>query len=521
MTVPYLDSVAEMVRDNVRRREHWHFKLAGLEAAAFAERARASSMDAARRFCQAKRIPFKERPGPLFQTGHQPVLFHPGVWIKNFLVDDLAAASAGTGLNLIVDTDAADDAGLDVPAWDGHALTMSRRQIVHAPGPDAPFESIDPPDAAHMTEVCRAITADLHTLPDKSASRTFSAFCDGLQVCERMSRSLGELLACARRAHEASSTSYLELPGSAQAQSDEFLLFFLDIAERIDAFRHLYNESLDEYRIGREIRSAANPFPNLAVDGPLTETPFWLMDPSGLRATLWLKQESDISLVCHADGCKVELARGQFEANIAALRDRGIQVRPKALVLTLFNRMFVSDLFVHGMGGAKYDRITDEIARRYYGVEPPSYLAATATMWLPAGVDTPPDNQLQELRHRIRTLEHNPEKMADDPLLDPSVRPQIAALAAEKAELVGKIEQAGANKKELGSRIRRINAGLGGLLRPVREAAEREAAAAERADASNRVARHRDFPFCYWSASEVSRLVADALSAADAGAGEE
>ena len=31
----------------------------------------------------------------------------------------------------------------------------------------------------------------------------------------------------------------------------------------------------------------------------------------------------------------------------------------------------LSDLFIHGIGGAKYDELTDEIIRRFFGIEPP------------------------------------------------------------------------------------------------------------------------------------------------------
>ena len=59
-------------------------------------------------------------------------------------------------------------------------------------------------------------------------------------------------------------------------------------------------------------------------------------------------------------------------------------IRPRALTLTLWARLLVCDFFVHGIGGAKYDRITDGIFRRYYRCEPPPYGCVTATLRLPA-----------------------------------------------------------------------------------------------------------------------------------------
>jgi len=64
------------------------------------------------------------------------------------------------------------------------------------------------------------------------------------------------------------------------------------------------------------------------------------------------------------------------------LKERGLKIRPKALLLTLFNRLFISDLFIHGLGGAKYDLVTDEIIREFFKVEPPHFLVASCTLYL-------------------------------------------------------------------------------------------------------------------------------------------
>src|SRR5437899_8846021 len=51
-----------------------------------------------------------------FVAGHQPDLFHPGVWIKNFALHGLAKSYGSTPLNLIVDSDAAKTTSIRVPA---------------------------------------------------------------------------------------------------------------------------------------------------------------------------------------------------------------------------------------------------------------------------------------------------------------------------------------------------------------------------------------------------------------------
>src|SRR5206468_3472944 len=51
----------------------------------------------------------------LVMAGHQPELFHPGVWLKNFALCGLARGHAGAAVNLIVDNDALKSAALRVP----------------------------------------------------------------------------------------------------------------------------------------------------------------------------------------------------------------------------------------------------------------------------------------------------------------------------------------------------------------------------------------------------------------------
>src|SRR5487761_1311538 len=51
----------------------------------------------------------------LLLAGHQPQLFHPGVWFKNFALANLARAHRATAVNLVIDSDTLKDASLRVP----------------------------------------------------------------------------------------------------------------------------------------------------------------------------------------------------------------------------------------------------------------------------------------------------------------------------------------------------------------------------------------------------------------------
>src|SRR5262249_3806976 len=69
-------------------------------------------------------------PDSLVVAGHQPELFHPGVWVKNFALAGMARRHGVTAVNLVVDNDTVKSTSLRLPspataavAWP-HAVTI-------------------------------------------------------------------------------------------------------------------------------------------------------------------------------------------------------------------------------------------------------------------------------------------------------------------------------------------------------------------------------------------------------------
>src|SRR5439155_16156781 len=110
-------------------------------------------------------------------------------------------------------------------------------------------------------------------------------------------------------------------------------------------------------------------------------------------------------------------------------RLKAAKLRPRALITTMYARLVLSDLFIHGIGGAKYDELTDLIIRRFFGIEPPAYITATATFRLP--IDRP-NVSLDDVRssaQRIRELRYRPESFLRDARIrqDADVSQRLAA----------------------------------------------------------------------------------------------
>jgi hypothetical protein len=70
----------------------------------------------------------------------------------------------------------------------------------------------------------------------------------------------------------------------------------------------------------------------------------------------------------------------------------------------------LGDLFIHGVGAARYDDVTNRIIMRLFQIVPPPMAVVTGTLFLaqprlPEGVD-----ELRQLKQMLRDVKYHPEK---------------------------------------------------------------------------------------------------------------
>src|SRR5439155_10700075 len=121
-----------------------------------------------------------------------------------------------------------------------------------------------------------------------------------------------------------------------------------------------------------------------------------------------------------------------WEAGSLRLEDEPI--RPRALTLTLFARVCLGDFFIHGIGGGKYDEVTDAIIRDYFGVEPPAYQVLSATLHLPLPGFPSSHEDVQRAERLVRDLQWNPQRQLS---AEQAGRPEVKELIEAKAALAG------------------------------------------------------------------------------------
>ncbi|MFK7766131.1 MAG: hypothetical protein AB8B55_02730 [Mariniblastus sp.] len=377
--------------------------------------------------------------GPIVMAGHQPELFHPGVWYKNFALSKLGERFNATAINLVVDNDLSGNTSIRFPkAWNDQ-VSLGSLPIIR-PGPNVPFENRIIEDQEFFQSFDSRVNEAIKQSNGNWSPMVNRLWPHVLESRQKLTTNgqlprLGQLLAAGRHRLESSiGLRTLEVPISLVARTQSFAIFAQQILSDLSRFHTAYNESLTDYRVAHRIRSRSHPVPELETDGDWLETPFWFWHvcdeqksdlgykpadqgslPRHHRQRLFAKRVANKITLSNRNDWKAELEASEFADQFQQLVNSEIAIRPKALMTTMFSRLLVSDLFLHGIGGAKYDQLTDVICERYFGAKLPKYLTLSATMKLPTDVEIIRKSDLNETNQLIRELKYHPELLIHNP----------------------------------------------------------------------------------------------------------
>lgn len=393
-----------------------NLKIGGLPLSELRKLARAEVLNAALHFTSlwTSDLPDPDPSLPLIVSGHQPQLVHPGTWCKNLLLGKLAQETNALALNLVVDNDLLKSPSLVVPAG-----TRNSPEFKSIPYDTLPLPT--PWEEAHLRE--ESLSRDF---PDRvSAPCGNWGFQPVLPAVWKtvldllpQHRNWAFLLTAARNSFERRfKIRNLELPLSCLSLLPCFRRFVVDILTRLDDFQSVHNRLLTEFRNIYRIRSDSHPVPPLKNSGLWREAPFWVWR-SGETHRRPLLVRQDATAVQFSDGesgrIEVPIAHtspaGTWEQLLLEMERRGWKVRPRALTTTLFVRLLLADLFLHGIGGAHYDEITDRLLVRFYGIPSPVFVTVSAGELLPLPAFPVHDSDEQFLRQQLRDHRYNPER---------------------------------------------------------------------------------------------------------------
>jgi hypothetical protein len=448
--------------------------------------ARGEVLEAARRYLDeaGQAIPPGEGGKPWIVAGHQPDLFHPGVWFKNFVLHRLAQKHGATALNLIVDTDAVKPAVLQVPGDAKLARVAYDRSSL-----EAPYEERVVDEEATFAELparVASITGRFDFTP------VLRVFWEEVMRHARRTPLLGERFVAARRALERRwGVVQRELPMSRVCQTAAFARFACLIVERLPEFHAMYNQVVHEYRQAHGIRSKSHPVPDLARDGQWLEAPFWAWRRGARRGKLMVRVAADAwELRVNGENWPSIPFKKPIEA-WRSLEGHGCKVRSRALTTTMFARLALADLFIHGLGGGIYDELTDHIIERFFGMTAPVFLTVTATLLLPLPRFPDAAAQAHQLQRRWRDLQYQPERFVP-------ANGETEALKRAKKEW---IERDGVTHRQRLERFERIRSLNGEMLPFVVPELERVLKAIDEnhyQEDLDALAQRRDWAFCLY-----------------------
>jgi hypothetical protein len=420
LLLPPIAAAGEMARANRRIMNGADYDLQGRRIERLAAEAREQLVAAALEYTRSYRdVESRAAAGAAtFLAGHQPEMFHPGVWLKNFVLDRLARENGGVAVNLVIDSDTIKSSSLRVPGG-STAEPTAEAVPFDRPSAEIPFQARQIGDMALFESFGRRVLERIAPLvPDPLVRDYWPLAVD----CARRTRNLGECLAQSRHQWEGRwGGSTLETPQSGVCNLPAFHWLAAHLLAHLPRFWEIYNSALACYRRRFHVRSHAHPVPELAAVDEWLEAPFWIWtDEDPRRRRLFAKQRGDEIVLSDHELLELPVALSpESEAKraaeqLAALSERGVHLRSRALLTTLAARLVFGDLFIHGIGGAKYDRLTDSIIERFFGIEPPQFMVVSGTLHLPVERPSVSGDDLRGAERELRELTFHPERFIDD-----------------------------------------------------------------------------------------------------------
>ena len=443
---------------------------------------------------------------PVIVTGHQPAFVHAGVWAKHVVATRCAAALGGSAINLVVDNDAPKSSAVVIPTViDGAVVLRSIRYATMPVG--CAYEQIPRLDE---TRIARFESEIADAMAERFAGSLMPTFFDGVRAATPDGDWVDQAVS-GRRAVEASLDVRIDDRRVSNVWCSPLLL---DMIVNAEPFATSYNAALAAYRRDQKVRDPRRPMPDLSRTDGRCEVPVWVYRKTEPRGRLFVRRRNDSVELFAGDRLFAKVAVAdlrccdQAKPILAGLEEW--RFRPRALTLTIWARLLLADLFVHGIGGAKYDRISDRIINDYYGVEPPHMACVSATVLLDLPMQGVSADSVRQARRRLRDFTYNPQRHLE-------LQGDLGALARGRAEAVRNSEQLRAAdshdrvaRRAAFRKIREITAEM--VSRDERYLAECQSAVDQEADRlrADRVAVGREYFFALSGLDRLSRLL-DAL----------
>jgi hypothetical protein len=339
---------------------------------------------------------------PVILTGHQAGFWHPGILSKYIAADGVARAVGGVAAAVVVDHDTVDPLRIEAVIKEPAGRVRESAVVLHQRSGGGGLPRLRPPvDASELGRI--ALPAGLLE-SDRAALGLIRAALARFSDAE----SLGEQAALANAAllKRWSSAEPITARRLGRCLGSE-RLFSAATADPGGCVR-AYNRAVADHP-----EAGIGPLFGLARE-QRWELPFWLLDQDRGRRALFAEMVEQPGF---------DVAR----------------VATRALSLTASVRLGLCDLFIHGTGGAVYDRATDAWIGAWLGEELAPSVSISADVHRALSVECPRDVSAPEADHAVwlaHAAWHNPGLLGDEvgALRKRELLEQIDALAHGSAD---------------------------------------------------------------------------------------
>ncbi len=454
----------------------------------------------------------KTDTSPIVLLGHQPELFHAGVWFKNFLAATLSKRLSAVTVNLLIDNATLTTPAIKVPSGTTAEPAVETIAYDQTTSP-IPFEARSVLDQDLFTSFAgRVKTASAGWLDDPLVESLWPQVIEAQQA----TGNLGLALARGRHLLEQQwGIHNLDVPLSTVCNGESFCWFLAGILSQLPRFWEIHNTSLAEYRQAYRLRSKSHPVPALEKDGDWFEAPFWIWstaDPQ--RLPLFVRHQAgqieltnQQQLTCQLSMPTEEDGQSLVE-QLAAQQEQGICLRPRALTTTMYARLMLSDLFVHGIGGGRYDQLTDVIVQRFFGFKPPDFLVATATLQLPIDLPDCPEESIRDLDRQLREIKFSPELYLSESTDGPAeANSRLAEYISEKEALLATVQSGQSPTAAWHQQLAQINQQLQAFTTKSRDQLSKQRQKLETDAEQRSLLGSREFSFCLFPQKTLCPLL--------------
>ncbi len=310
------------------------------------------------------------KPQAVVATGHQALLWHPGILAKLLAVKVAAERYGATPLHIVVDHDVHEALTLDQPRVEGERLLADTLRLGEQL-PDAP------------TGFQPAMRLQLKSVRDQRLHDALAA-ASGDSLARQLTAALMTLL---------------------EPVLGRINVMYVSDLPRDERYRQLVDLMIAEARACADAYNAAiaqtglHDVSRLRLDDEKVELPLW--------ACAWKQPRR-----------RVFASRGSLFDEHDRPIDRQAALLPKALLLSAVMRGLLSDLFVHGLGGEIYDQATERWWRKWRGEALHPMAVVTADLRLNFDVPLADADDLAHAVWHRHHLQHNPDPDRKQPLLE-------------------------------------------------------------------------------------------------------